>query len=465
MARLRELAPDCVPIVAYGALIRREALDIPPFGWINLHFSVLPAWRGAAPVQRAIMAGDEVTGATVFSLVEELDAGPVLGTITELIRPDDTTAELLERLADWGSKLLVDVVDHIEDGDIAAVPQPEDNISYAPKLTTDEARIDWNRPAFAIDRHIRGCTPAPGAWTSPGGATGSRSGPPTVSRRAHPRAGPHRGRQEARCESAPPPPTWSSATSRPSARSACPPPTGAAAPPSNRSPRSHERSRTVRRLPRAASSLRAGRLRQPDPADDARRAPHRGTRRRVRDRAGARHAAPPGHLRRDHRPGRQQGRRLDRPAGAATRCGSAPTSCSACGCRPTRRCRRRSTSCAARSATSRSRFANALLRKIGQKDLDGWIAIVTEGLEGHRGPRGPQLSPGLDRRGAAPGARRSRSADRQAAGRRQRPAARDAGGPSRPVQARAAARHPGTAVAVRPHHRRGRRPRRHRRGA
>ncbi|MDX6231926.1 MAG: methionyl-tRNA formyltransferase [Nocardioidaceae bacterium] len=165
MDRLRQIAPDCIPIVAYGALIRREALDIPQFGWINLHFSVLPAWRGAAPVQRAIMAGDEVTGATVFSLVEELDAGPVLGSITERIREEDTSAELLARLADWGSKLLVDVVDHIEDGDIAAVPQPEDNISYAPKLSTDEARIDWNRPAFAIDRHIRGCTPAPGAWT------------------------------------------------------------------------------------------------------------------------------------------------------------------------------------------------------------------------------------------------------------------------------------------------------------
>ncbi|MEV7396541.1 methionyl-tRNA formyltransferase [Aeromicrobium sp. NPDC092404] len=163
--QLREIAPDCVPIVAYGALIRREALDIPQFGWINLHFSVLPSWRGAAPVQRAIMAGDEVTGATVFSLVEELDAGPVLGSITERIREEDTSAELLARLADWGSKLLVDVVDHIEDGDIAAVPQPEDNVSYAPKLTTDEAQIDWHRPAFAIDRHIRGCTPAPGAWT------------------------------------------------------------------------------------------------------------------------------------------------------------------------------------------------------------------------------------------------------------------------------------------------------------
>jgi methionyl-tRNA formyltransferase len=166
MAKLRALKPDCCPIVAYGALIRREALDIPEFGWVNLHFSVLPAWRGAAPVQRAIMAGDEVTGATVFSLVEELDAGPTLGMITELIRDDDTTAELLERLADWGSKLLVDVIDHIEDGDISAIPQPEDNISYAPKLTTEDARIDWHRPAFAIDRHVRGCTPAPGAWTT-----------------------------------------------------------------------------------------------------------------------------------------------------------------------------------------------------------------------------------------------------------------------------------------------------------
>jgi methionyl-tRNA formyltransferase len=166
MQRLREIAPDCVPIVAYGALIKREALDIPQFGWVNLHFSVLPSWRGAAPVQRSIMAGDEVTGATVFSLVEELDAGPVLGTITEAIKPDDTSAELLERLADWGAKLLVDVIDHIEDGDIGAVPQPEDNITYAPKLTTEEARIDWARPAFAVDRHIRGCTPAPGAWTT-----------------------------------------------------------------------------------------------------------------------------------------------------------------------------------------------------------------------------------------------------------------------------------------------------------
>jgi len=163
---LRAIGPACVPIVAYGALIRREALDVPEFGWVNLHFSVLPAWRGAAPVQRSIMAGDEITGATVFSLVEALDAGPVLGSITERIRDDDTSGTLLARLADFGSKLLVDVVDHIEDGDIGVVPQSDENVSYAHKLTTDDARVDWSRPAFAVDRHIRGCTPAPGAWTT-----------------------------------------------------------------------------------------------------------------------------------------------------------------------------------------------------------------------------------------------------------------------------------------------------------
>lgn len=179
MDRLREINPQVVPIVAYGALIRREALDLPEFGWVNLHFSVLPSWRGAAPVQRAIMAGDEVTGATVFSLVEELDAGPTLGTITELIRDDDTAETLLARLADWGSKLLVDVIDHIEDGDISAIPQPDENVSYAHKLTTDDGRIEWNRPAFAINRHIRGCTPAPGAWTTLGEQR-VKIGPPKI---------------------------------------------------------------------------------------------------------------------------------------------------------------------------------------------------------------------------------------------------------------------------------------------
>ncbi|MCL3837010.1 methionyl-tRNA formyltransferase [Aeromicrobium duanguangcaii] len=166
-------------IVAYGALLRRDVLDALEFGWINLHYSVLPSWRGAAPVQRSIMAGDEVTGATVFSLVEALDAGPVLGTITERIREDDTTGTLLDRLSDQGARLVVDVVDHIEDGDIGAVSQPEDGVSYAHKLTTEDARIDWRRPAFAIDRQVRGCTPAPGAWTEVDGAR-LKVGPLTI---------------------------------------------------------------------------------------------------------------------------------------------------------------------------------------------------------------------------------------------------------------------------------------------
>ncbi len=165
LARLRDIAPQCCPIVAYGALLRREALDIPTFGWVNLHFSVLPAWRGAAPVQRAIMAGDEVTGATVFSLVEELDAGPVLGTITERIREDDTAGTLLDRLADVGAGLLVDVIDHLEAGDIRAVAQPDEAVSYAAKITAADARVRWDLPAFAVERQIRGCTPAPGAWS------------------------------------------------------------------------------------------------------------------------------------------------------------------------------------------------------------------------------------------------------------------------------------------------------------
>ena len=184
LSRLRAIGPACCPIVAYGALLRREALDIPEYGWINLHFSVLPAWRGAAPVQRAIMAGDEVTGASVFSLVEALDAGPVLGTITERIRDDDTAGTLLDRLALEGAALVVDSLDHIEDGDIGPRVQPEDGVSYAAKLTTEDARVDWSRPAFAVDRQIRGCTPAPGAWTvvRTGGPDGERLklGPVTV---------------------------------------------------------------------------------------------------------------------------------------------------------------------------------------------------------------------------------------------------------------------------------------------
>jgi methionyl-tRNA formyltransferase len=165
-AELRAMSPDCCPVVAYGALLPQSALDIPPHGWVNLHFSVLPAWRGAAPVQHALLAGDEVTGATTFRIVRELDAGPTYGLMTERIRPGDTAGDLLARLADGGAGLLVATLDGIEDGSLEARAQPDDGVSLAPKITVEDAHIDWSQPAMAVDRRIRACTPAPGAWTT-----------------------------------------------------------------------------------------------------------------------------------------------------------------------------------------------------------------------------------------------------------------------------------------------------------
>jgi methionyl-tRNA formyltransferase len=165
LARLRELAPDCCAITAYGALIPDEVLAIPAHGWVNLHFSLLPAWRGAAPVQHAIIAGDDITGATTFRLVRELDAGPVFGMVTEPIGNGDTAGALLERLSESGAGLLVATLDGIESGSLEAREQPADGISLAPKITPEQARVSWDHPALAIGRQIRGCTPQPGAWT------------------------------------------------------------------------------------------------------------------------------------------------------------------------------------------------------------------------------------------------------------------------------------------------------------
>ena len=163
---LRELRPDCCPVVAYGALLPQSALDIPEHGWVNLHFSALPAWRGAAPVQHALWAGDEVTGATTFRIVKELDAGPTFGVMTERIRPTDTAGELLERLAEGGAGLLVATLDGLEDGSIVARPQQAEGVSFAPKITGEDARVDWAEPAVGVDRRIRACTPGPGAWST-----------------------------------------------------------------------------------------------------------------------------------------------------------------------------------------------------------------------------------------------------------------------------------------------------------
>ncbi len=166
VARLTEIRPDCAAVVAYGALLPRAALDVPKHGWINLHFSVLPAWRGAAPVQHAVLAGDQVIGASTFQIEEELDAGPVYGVVTEQVRPMDTTGDLLSRLAHSGAKLLVATLDGIDDGTLVAHPQPNDGISWAPKLTVADAEVDWSAPALRIDRLVRACTPDPGAWTT-----------------------------------------------------------------------------------------------------------------------------------------------------------------------------------------------------------------------------------------------------------------------------------------------------------
>ena len=168
--RLRALDPDCCPVTAYGALLPQAALDIPRQGWVNLHFSLLPAWRGAAPVQHALLHGDDITGATTFRLVAALDAGPVYGTVTEPVLPTDTSGELLGRLAVSGAQLLVATLDGIESGTLVPVAQPEEGVSIAPKVTVEDARIEWKQPAFAVDRLIRACTPEPGAWTTQDGA-------------------------------------------------------------------------------------------------------------------------------------------------------------------------------------------------------------------------------------------------------------------------------------------------------
>lgn len=170
LAELQKYQPDCCPVVAYGHILRVPALEIPRHGWVNLHFSLLPQWRGAAPVQSAIWAGDELSGATTFRIEEGMDTGPIFGSVTEPIHATDTTDTLMQRLAHVGARLLVDTMDGIAAGTVTAIPQPLDGVSYTSKISTTDARIRWNLPAHLIDRHIRAMTPAPGAWTMLGEA-------------------------------------------------------------------------------------------------------------------------------------------------------------------------------------------------------------------------------------------------------------------------------------------------------
>lgn len=162
---LAEYKPDCIPVVAYGALVPSNVLTLPRWGWVNLHFSLLPRWRGAAPVQRAIEAGDKETGVTVFRIEEGLDTGDIFASVPADIADDDTAGSLMERLTDQGAQVLVDTLDSIENGSATPTPQSDDGATYAKKISTEDTRIDWNKPASTVDQSIRAVTPDPGAWT------------------------------------------------------------------------------------------------------------------------------------------------------------------------------------------------------------------------------------------------------------------------------------------------------------
>jgi methionyl-tRNA formyltransferase len=168
-ARIAQLEPDLGVIVAYGGLVREPLLSTPRHGWINLHFSLLPRWRGAAPVQHALIARDEQTGASVFQLVAELDAGDVYAEAAHRPAPDATAGDVLATLADEGAALLHRVVDEIAAGTAVARPQ-RGQPTYAPKLGDDDGRIRWEEPSDAVLDRFRGVTPEPGAHTTVDGA-------------------------------------------------------------------------------------------------------------------------------------------------------------------------------------------------------------------------------------------------------------------------------------------------------
>lgn len=177
-SEIANLDLDLAVVVAYGQLLPESILELAQFGWVNLHFSLLPLWRGAAPVQRAIMAGDEITGASTFLIEAGMDTGPVFGNLSVQIGADETAGELLERLAQDGAELMVQTVSGIAAGHLLPVTQDHSLATHAPKVLPEDGLIKWAHPALAISRLIRGCTPEPGAWTL---ANGERLGISKVS--------------------------------------------------------------------------------------------------------------------------------------------------------------------------------------------------------------------------------------------------------------------------------------------
>ncbi|WP_129657749.1 methionyl-tRNA formyltransferase [Rothia halotolerans] len=180
-AAVLRLAPEAAAVVAYGALLPRRALEAVPHGWINLHFSRLPAWRGAAPVQRALMAGETVLWASTFLIEEGMDTGPVFDVLSEPVGPEDTAGTMLRRLAVSGGRMLAGTLGEIEAGTARPRPQ-EGEPTRAAKLVLEDGRVDWARPAAGIEAQARGATPEPGLWTTLEGQrvklAGLRAAPP-----------------------------------------------------------------------------------------------------------------------------------------------------------------------------------------------------------------------------------------------------------------------------------------------
>ena len=167
---LRSVEPDVATVVAYGKILPQELLDVPPRGFVNVHFSLLPEYRGAAPVQRSLMEGRTRTGVSLMVLTAGMDEGPLLAAEEVEIRPDESAGMLGVRLAGIGAELLADVLPRYVGGEIEPEEQDDAGATYAPKVTTDEARLDWTRPASELDGFVRGLDPEPGAWTELGGA-------------------------------------------------------------------------------------------------------------------------------------------------------------------------------------------------------------------------------------------------------------------------------------------------------